>query len=111
MLLAILCIVFILGLWYLISIQRARKILSKKPRKTSYMPTTFVPIEAHIVPTHASQTNKMNNMIGNVNSSQGVGPGMLEVVIPSDYYSPKRLPSEYSGPYWPSGSILPDYIY
>ena len=67
-----------------------------------------VPIEAHIVPTHASQTNKMNNMLGNVNSSQGVGPGLLEVVVPSDFYWSTKPPQKYR---WPSGSILPDYIY
>ena len=67
-----------------------------------------VPIEDHIVPTHASQTNKMNNMLGNVNSSQGIGPGLLEVVVPSDFYWSTKPPQKYR---WPSGSILPDYIY
>lgn len=81
----------------------------KKPYlQPKFMPTTFVPIESHIVPTHASQTNKLNNMIGNVNSSTGVGPGILEVVIPSDFYTLTSRPAEHK---WPSGSILPDYIY
>ena len=67
-----------------------------------------VPVEDHIVPTHASHTNKMNDMIGNVNSSEGVGPGLLEVVVPSDFYWSTKHPQKYR---WPSGSILPDYIY
>ena len=72
------------------------------------MPPDFVPVEDTIVPNAASHTNKMNNKLGNVNSSQGYGPGILEVVIPSDYYQSTSRPEEYN---WPSGSILPDYIF
>lgn len=78
-----------------------------------YINTTiqpFVPVEDNVVPTHASHTNKMNNMIGNVNSSQGVGKGLLEVVVPSDYYQYPLVPTD-TEKRWPSGSILPDYIY
>ena len=74
-------------------------------------PNAPVPVEDHVVPTHASHSNKMNNMIGNVNSSQGVGPGLLEVVVPSDYYVKNKMPTEQTRRYWPSGSILPDYIF
>lgn len=88
------------------------KPIPKKERKPKRLPKIrphdFVPVEDIIVPTSASQTNKMNNKLGNVNSSQGYGPGILEVVIPSDYYQFSSRPGEY---YWPSGSILPDYIY
>ena len=52
----------------------------------------------------------MNDMIGNVNSSQGVGDGLLEVVVPSDFYQYPLVPSD-TKKQWPSGSILPDYIY
>jgi hypothetical protein len=76
--------------------------------KYTVLDTSPVPVEDHIVPTHASHTNKMNNMIGNVNSSEGVGPGLLEVVVPSDFYWSTKPPEKYR---WPSGSILPDYIY
>jgi hypothetical protein len=112
MLLIIIIILFLLGLYYLflIQIRQKRKEVYKHSKKARTMPPSFVPIEDHIVPTHASSTNKFNNMIGNVNSSQGVGPGLLEVVIPSDFYDPELLPAEYK-PYWPSGSISPDYIY
>lgn len=99
---------------WLVLIQRKRSCLKKtyklkKPYKhPRTMPRTFVPVEATIVPNAASHTNKMNDKLGNVNSSQGYGPGILEVVIPSDFYQFSSRPAEY---YWPSGSILPDYIF
>jgi hypothetical protein len=110
----ILILVFLIGLFWLLSIQRAvpplkKETKVKKPyRNPRTMPRTFVPIEDVIVPTSASHTNKMKNKLGNVNSSQGYGPGILEVVIPSDFYQFSSRPGEY---YWPSGSILPDYIF
>ena len=109
----LLVFIFILIIWLLwlqlvLHTKTPNKPLKKPYQNLGYMPTTFVPIETHIVPTHASQTNKLNNMIGNVNSSQGVGPGILEVVIPSDFYNSKSRPSEHR---WPSGSILPDYLH
>ena len=100
----ILIILFLLGLYFLLSIQG-------KPVHRPYkrvMMNDFVPIEASVVPNAASHTNKMNDKLGNVRSSQGYGPGILEVVIPSDYYQFSSRPGEY---YWPSGSIFPDYIY
>lgn len=107
----ILIIIFLIGLFWLVSIQKkasCKKVVARQKVTCAKAQHTFVPVEDHIVPTHASQTNKMNNMIGNVNSSQGVGPGLLEVVIPSDFYQFSSRPGEYD---WPSGSIEPDYIY
>ena len=109
----LLLFIFILIIWLLwlqivLHSKRPKKVVKKSYKAPEYIPNTFVPIEAHIVPTHASQTNKMNNMIGTVNSSQGVGPGILEVVVPSDIYNSKTRPYEHR---WPSGSILPDYLH
>lgn len=115
----VLIILFLMGVYILLSIQKkneCKRVVKGKEQKEPKEPkvscakvqNTFVPVEDHIVPTHASQTNKFNNMIGNVNSSQGVGPGVLEVVIPSDFYQFTSRPGEYD---WPSGSIEPDYIY
>ena len=109
----ILILLFLTGMFFLLSIQRLKPLKKQYKLKKPYlrprtMPNDFVPVEDHIVPTHASHTNKMNNMLGNVNSSQGVDPGLLEVVIPSDFYQFSSRPGEY---YWPSGSILPDYIF
>jgi hypothetical protein len=109
----VLIILFLTGVYWLLSIQKKRgckKNVKKVAQKVSCAKAQhgFVPIEGNIVPTHASQTNKFNNKIGNVNSSQGVGPGVLEVVIPSDFYQFSSRPGEYD---WPSGSIMPDYIY
>jgi hypothetical protein len=105
----ILIILFLLGLYFLLSIQN--RPVSKPVRRLYKHPKSmggFVPIEASVVPNAASHTNKMNDKLGNVRSSQGYGPGILEVVIPSDYYQFSSRPGEY---YWPSGSIFPDYIY
>jgi len=98
-------------LWhdYLRPRPRKQRVVKKRDSlKYTVLDTSPVPVEDHIVPTHASHTNKMNNMIGNVNSSEGVGPGLLEVVVPSDFYWSTKPPEKYR---WPSGSILPDYIY
>jgi len=110
----ILIILFLMGIYWLLSIQKHRSckklIKKRKPvkKESKYMPISFVPVEDNIVPSHASHTNKMNNKLGNVNSSQGIGPGLLEVVIPSDFYQFSSRPGEYD---WPSGSIMPDYIF
>lgn len=76
------------------------------------MPLSFVASEAEIVPTHASYSNKFNDVIGN--STSGIAPGsygVAEVVIPSDWYMFRTPPTEFDGPYWPRGSIEPDFIY
>jgi hypothetical protein len=105
-------LVFILGLGYLLSIQQQRRIESVyKPSPVPRIePPGFVPVEARVVPTHASYSNKFNDMIGNMNSGL-VGPAEPEVVVPSDWFRSRYLPTEFDGPYWPKGSIEPDYIY
>jgi hypothetical protein len=109
-------LVFFLGLAYLLSIQRPAppppppkpKTIQEAPK----MPLSFVASEAEIVPSHASYSNKFNDVIGNATS--GIAPGshgVAEVVIPSDWYMFRTPPTEFDGPYWPSGSIEPDFIY
>ena len=112
----------IIGVWWLLSIQGQLKReaiykkgpsqLTKKAVKEAEAkgPTDFVPIEHVRVPTHASQSNKWNNKIGNHDSGI-VGPAQYEVVVPSDWYMSRTLPTEFDGPYWPSGSIAPDFIF
>ena len=117
----ILILLFLISTFFLLTLQRKPSLKKqykedhqhKDLYKPSYkqsrtMPRDFVPVEDTIVPNAASHTNKFNDKIGNVNSSQGYGSGILEVVIPSDYYQFSSRPNEY---YWPSGSILPDYIF
>ena len=107
----ILIILFLIGVYMLLSIQKkgtCKKVVEEQKVSCAKVQNTFVPVEDYIVPTHASHTNKMNNKLGNVNSSAGYGPGVLEVVIPSDFYQFSSRPGEYD---WPSGSIEPDYIY
>jgi len=79
-------------------------------RVSNIGPTSFVPVEDHVVPTHASYSNKLNDSIGTLNADL-VGPGGYEVVIPSDWYMSRTLPTEFDGAYWPSGSIQPDFLY
>ncbi len=116
MILVGLLIIFFLGLAYLLSIQRRAPPPPYKPAPTDkprpLMPLSFVASEAEIVPTHASYSNKFNDVIGN--STSGIAPGshgVAEVVIPSDWYMFRTPPTEFDGPYWPSGSIEPDFIY
>jgi hypothetical protein len=107
-----LIVLFFFGLGYLLSIQSQRKFDSVyKPSpepKTEVM--DFGPMEARVVPTHASTSNKFNNTIGNANSGI-IGPGVREVVVASDWYMSRTLPTEFDGPYWPHGSIDYDFIY
>jgi len=73
---------------------------------------TFVPVEDRIVPSHASYSNKLNDMIGTLNAELAPGAlGAPEVVIPSDWYMSRPLPVDYDGPMWPSGSIETDFIF
>jgi hypothetical protein len=110
-------IVFLIGLWYLLSIQKRREFERRRaydpPKSASPKaePLSFVPMLDTVVPSHASYTNKFNDVIGNQNS-QWVSPeNVPEVAIASDWFHWPYLPTEFSGPYWPSGSITPDYIY
>jgi hypothetical protein len=112
------CIVLVLaffgGLGWLLSIQQERKQqVAYKPAQTEadlLQPLEFVPSEARIVPTHANYSNKFNDVIGNANSGI-IGPGVREVVIPSDWYMSRTLPTEFDGHYWPRGTIDYDFIY
>lgn len=108
---------FVVGLGYLLSIQKRREV----ERRRAYDPPTaatpkaeplsFVPMLDRVVPSHASYTNKFNDVIGN-ESSQWVSPeNVPEVAVASDWFHWPYLPTEFEGPYWPSGSIAPDYIY
>jgi len=72
--------------------------------------SSFVPVEDTIVPTHASYSNRLNDAIGTRNAELVV-PGAGEVVVPSDWFMSRELPTEYDGPYWPSGSIQPDFLF
>jgi hypothetical protein len=113
---------WIIGVWWLLSNQsqwkreaiykRGPSQLTEKAVKEAEErgPTDFVPVEHVRVPTHASQSNKFNNTIGNHDSGV-VGPAHYEVVVPSDWYMSRTLPTEFDGPYWPSGSIAPDFIF
>jgi hypothetical protein len=106
-------VVFVLWIGFVLSQQR--KPGDPQPRtpptqKSCTMAPSFVPIEADIVPTHASYSNKFNDIIGNA-SSGIVGEGVHEVVIPSDWIDPRYMPTEYDGAYWPSTQIMPDYLY
>jgi hypothetical protein len=85
-------------------------ILSSYPQHIE--PTSFVPVEDRIVPTHASYSNKLNDSIGTLNAELAPGvKGIQEIVVPSDWYMSREPPSEYDGDYWPSGSIEPDFLY
>lgn len=109
---SLLAICFLLGVGYLLSIQQQRRIESVyRPSPTPRIEQPgFVPMEARVVPTQARYSNKFNDMIGNMNSGL-VAPGYPEVVVPSDWFRSSYLPTEFDGPYWPKGSIDPDYIY
>jgi hypothetical protein len=113
-LLIILVVLFLAGIGWLLSIQQERKQQAAyKPAKTEadlQQPLEFVASEARIVPTHANYSNKFNDVIGNANSGI-IGPGVREVVIPSDWYMSRTLPTEFDGHYWPRGTIDYDFIY
>ena len=109
-----LSVLFILGLAYLVSIQESR--IYKVPRKPQPKqwprpdPLDFVPVEDHIVPTQPYHSNKFNDELG-AKTTALAQPGPAEVVVASDWYQWPHLPTEYDGPYWPRGSIEPDYIF
>ena len=125
---AILSIVFMLGIAYLLSIQEKKNVyrpvkktvrfnntveiavVKETPDEQPRFMNDFVPGEDHIVPTHASHTNKFNNELG-AKTTAAFGPALLEVVYPSDFYMSTHPPSMFDGPYWPKGSNEPDYIY
>ena len=102
---------FIMGLHYLLHLQKKREMKREEKQSESRVePPSFVPMEAKVVPTHASYTNKFNDVIGNETSGI-IGQGVAEVVVPSDWYMSRTLPTEFDGPYWPNGGIQPDFIY
>ena len=116
-------IAWILGFGLLLSIQkesstehRVPAIENKPPPQKLIdirsLPTNndFVPVQARIVPTHSYHSNKFNDIIGNQDSTW-VAPAAPEVVVPSDWYMKRTLPTEFDGPYWPEGTIQPDFIY
>ena len=111
-LLVTLVILWFLGLGYLLSIQQQRvfEYAYKPSQKQTSQPISFVPMEDRVVPTHASYSNKFNDMIGNMNAPL-VTDGAYELVIPSDWYMWREPPTEYDGPYWPSGQIPPDFLF
>lgn len=102
---------FIMGLRYLLHLQKKRKEKQYEKKEVSRTePPSFQPVEHRRVPTHASYSNKFNDVIGNYNSGL-VGPAEPEIVVPSDWYMSRTLPTEFDGPYWPNGGIQPDFIY
>jgi hypothetical protein len=70
----------------------------------------FVPSEDRIVPTHASYSNKFNDVIGNEKSGI-IGKGIREASVTGDWYMSSQLPTYFDGEYWPRGTIEPDFIY
>lgn len=102
---------FIMGLHYLLHLQKKRHLKRQEKKEEQLVePPSFVPMEARIVPTHAYYSNKFNDVIGNEKSGI-IGEGVREVVVPSDWYMSRTLPTEFDGPYWPNGGIQPDFIY
>ena len=102
---------FIMGLHYLLHLQKKRHVKQQEKKSEELVePPSFVPMEARVVPTHASYSNKFNDVIGNETSGI-IGEGVREVVVPSDWYMSRTLPTEFDGPYWPNGGIQPDFIY
>jgi hypothetical protein len=110
-------VMLLLGyLWYLLSQQRDLKV----ERQVAYKPNPpgvqcaevapWWPSIAEVVPSHASYSNKFNDVIGNENSGI-IGEGVGEVVIASDWYMSRYLPTEFDGDYWPNGGIQPDFLY
>jgi hypothetical protein len=117
-------IAWILGIGLLLSIQQESSTEERVPAirpgapppqkliDIRTLPTNndFVPVQDRIVPTHSYHSNKFNDVIGN-QDSEWVAPAAPEVVVPSDWYMKRTLPTEFDGPYWPKGTILPDFIY
>jgi hypothetical protein len=102
---------FFVGIGYLFYLQQHRRtIIRAEVKKPKLQPLSFVPMEDRIVPTHANYSNKFNDVIGNETSGI-IGKGVAEIVIPSDWYMSRTLPTEFDGPYWPNGEIEPDFIY
>jgi hypothetical protein len=90
--------------------QKAVYTPNPNPNRICADETPFQPVEAHVVPTHANYSNKFNDVIGNFESGL-VGKGIPEVVIPSDWYMSAHLPTDFDGPYWPRGTVEPDFLY
>lgn len=118
-------IAWIIGFGLLLSIQQesstedrkaaVEPIIKPNPPKLidiRTLPTNgdFVPVQDRIVPTQPYYSNKFNDVIGN-QDSEWVAPAQPEVVVPSDWYMKRTLPTEFDGAYWPRGTILPDFIF
>lgn len=106
-------VLFLLFVFMVLSSQPNQPSQPTKQRRQSNQPPPlidFVPTEAERVPTHANYSNKFNDVIGNETSGI-IGEGQQEVFIPSDWYMSRYLPTEFDGPYWPRGSVEPDFIF
>jgi hypothetical protein len=101
---------FLAFLYLLLSSQKQVKQSQPQQQPQPLQQLDFVPTEAERVPTHAHYSNKFNDVIGNETSGI-IGEGQQEVFIPSDWYMSRYLPTEFDGPYWPKGSIEPDFIF
>ena len=111
-----------IGVWLLLSNQTRFKeeaIYKKGPSQLTKQavkevetqgPTDFVPVEDIRYPTSGYPSKKNNSKVG-IHDWGIVGPAEYEVVVPSDWYMSRTLPTEFDGPYWPSGSIQPDFIF
>jgi hypothetical protein len=105
----LLSVIFLIGIGILLYLQHHR-VPVVRVRPVPQQPLSFVPMEDRIVPTHANYSNKFNDVIGNETSGI-IGKGVAEISIPSDWYMSRTLPTEFDGPYWPKGSVEPDFIY
>lgn len=116
LLLLFLCIILMGWIWFILSQQKEMKMERKiaytpnPPGVQCTAPPSFVPSIATVVPSHASYSNKFNDVIGNELSGI-IGEGVQEVDIPSDWYMSSYLPTEFDGGYWPKGGIQPDFLY
>lgn len=109
-----LLVVVLIG-WIGLVLTQQRRAGEPEPRalptvQSCTMKTPFIASEDRVVPTHASYSNKFNDVIGNATSGI-VGEGVYQAVIPSDWIDPRYMPTEYDGAYWPSTQIMPDYLY
>jgi hypothetical protein len=111
-----LTVLVFIWIWFLLSQQKEMKV----ERQVAYKPNPpgvqcaetadWWPSEAKIVPSHASYSNKFNDVIGN-ESSGIIGEGVQEVAITSDWYMSRYLPTEFDGGDWPNGGVQPDVLY
>lgn len=113
---------WLIGVWWLLSNQARFKqdtAYKKGPSQLTNKtvkevekrgPTDFVPVEDIRYPTNGYPNKKNNSKVG-IHDWEVIGPAEYEVGVPSDWYMSSTLPTEFDGPYWPSGSIQPDFIF